>query len=446
MAIAHVNYAKLVLKNCRFLLTRPVGPRQDHLARRRSRPAEVQEGASLGRFPNWGDAMAERPSWIEIDLQALAHNHRQLQHLAGPGRRVIASIKANAYGHGALDIARVLEACGAFGLWTGHVPEALALRRAGIRAPIFLFGGYLPQDIPELLRHDLIPTICDAEGLAAAASSGQSAAPVIVKVDSGLGRLGVSLAEAGPLIRSIVRTDGVRLAGIYTHLPFHDRCGLEWAAACAAKFEGLLTELHHEGIAPEISQLWGSSGLIAGLADGTNAVCVGHLLYGLLPLEAGLGRPLDLRSVCTGIKSRLIHIGRHPPGADLAIAGRYRSAGASVVGVLPLGLGDGMTALRTGTAPVALVRGARAPIIGVSLEHMVLDLAAVPRAAIGDEVALVGDSREAMITLAECAATLARTPLELLMGFSGRLAVRIASPFGTRSPPTHSGAAETIGP
>lgn len=390
--------------------------------------------------------MAERPSWIEIDLQALAHNHRQLQQLAGPERRVIASIKANAYGHGVLEIARTLEACGAFALWTGHVPEALALRAAGIRAPIILFGGYLPQDLPDLLRHDLVPTIYDHRGLAEAAACEQSAAPVVVKVDSGLGRLGVKLAEAGPLIRSIARTDGVRLAGIYTHLPFRDRSGMAWAAASAAKFEDLLAELRREGIAPEITQLWGSSGLIAGLADGTNAVCIGHLLYGLLPLEAALARPLDLLPVCAGIKSRLIHIGRHAPGADLAIAGRYRSSGASIVGVLPLGLGDGMPALPAGTALAALVRGARAPVIGVSLEHMILDLTAVPAPAIGDEVALVGRSGEAGITLAECAGTLARTPLELLMGFSGRLAVRTACSVEARSPPFGVRAAETVGP
>jgi len=390
--------------------------------------------------------MVERPSWIEIDLQALAHNYRQLRRFAGPQRRVIASIKASAYGHGVVEIARTLETCGAFALWTGHIPEALALRAAGVQAPIILFGGYLPGDIPDLLRHDLIPTIYDQKGLAAAASCGQSAAPVVVKVDSGLGRLGVPLTEAGPLIRAIACTRGVRVAGIYTHLPFRDRSGMAWAAMSALKFENLLTELRREGIAPEITQLWGSSGLIAGLADGTNAVCIGHLLYGLLPLEAALARPLELRPVCTGIKSRLIHIGHHAPGADLAIAGRYGSAGASIVGVLPLGLGDGMPALPAGAAPAALVRGARAPVVGVSLEHMVLDLTAVPGPAIGDEVALVGGTEEAAITLAECAAMLARTPLELLMGFSGRLAVRTTRSAEARSPPSGAHAAETLSP
>jgi alanine racemase len=375
--------------------------------------------------------MAERPSWIEIDLGAVGRNYSELQRLAGAGRRVIASIKANAYGHGVLDIARVLERSDVFALWTGHVPEALALRAAGIHARILMFGGYLPEAIPELLCHDLTPTIYDRAGLAAAAASGRSAAPVYVKVDAGLGRLGVPLVDARRFIGDVARTPGVRLEGVYTHLPFGNREGMNWAASSARGFERLLAELRADGIVPEITQLWGSSGLVAGLADPTSAVCVGHLLYGLLPLDASIARPIRLEPVCAGIKSRLIHVARHRPGADLAIGSRYRLAGATSVGVIPLGYGDGMLSPVKGAGPEALVGGTPAPIVGVSLEHTVLDLSRVSAPAVGDEVTLVGTSGTERITLEDCAGQFGCTPLSMMMSFSGRLASRPVAFAGT---------------
>lgn len=390
--------------------------------------------------------MTERSSWIEVDLRAIERNYREVQRIAGPGRRVIASVKANAYGHGVLDVARALERQDVFALWTGHVGEALALRAAGIRARIILFGGYLPEAIPELLRHDLTPTIYDEEGLAAAAAaSGQSPAPVYVKVDAGLGRLGVPIAEAAHLIRSAARAQGVRLEGVYTHLPFANRKGRDWAAACAGRFDGLLEALRAEGIAPEITQLWGSAGLVAGLADRTNAVCVGHLLYGLSPVDADIAQPVHLQPVCTGIKSRLIHVARHARGADLAVGGRYRLADATSVGVIPLGLGDGMPPLRAPVSAEALVRGTRVPVIGVSLEHTVLDLSGVAAPRVGDEVALVGAFGDSAIGLEACAGKLGRSPLELMMSFSGRLAARVARFADSEATPLGIRPVEAVG-
>lgn len=371
--------------------------------------------------------MAERPSWIEIDLGAIERNYQELQRLSGPDRRVIASIKANAYGHDAQAVARSLERRGVFAFWTGHVPEALALRAAGIRSKIILFGGYLPDAIPELLSHDLIPTVYDGAGIAAAAKAGRGPAPIYVKVDAGLGRLGVPVNEARSLIQNIARTPTLRLEGVYTHLPFKDRKGRDWAAASAERFGKLLEELRADGIVPEVTQLWGSSGLLCGLEDPTNAVCIGHLLYGLIPVDADIAHPADLQPACAAIKSRLIHVAHRMPGEDLAIGNRYRISNASTIGVIPLGMGDGMRVLTGRTAPEVLVRGARAPIIGVSLEHTVLDLSEIPTPPIGEEVTLVGASRDARIGLESCAAQFGCSPLELIIGFSGRLACRTSN-------------------
>src|SRR5262249_42600380 len=143
-----------------------------------------------------------RPLWMELDLDAFAHNLAVVRRLAGP-RRLIASVKANAYGHGAVAIARELARQGVETLWTGSIDEALAIRDAGIRARILLFGGYLPKDIPDLIGHGFTPTICDRAGAEAVSAAASDPTPVYIKVDSGLGRLGVPLADAAELISGI---------------------------------------------------------------------------------------------------------------------------------------------------------------------------------------------------------------------------------------------------
>ena len=151
-----------------------------------------------------------RPLWAEIDFGALAHNLAVVRGLAGQ-RRLIASVKANAYGHGAVPVARELARLGVDTLWTGGIDEALAIRAAGIGVRILLFGGYLPADIPELLRHGLTPTIYDRAGAQAISAAARGPTPVYVKVDAGLGRLGVPLPEAEELIQGIAALPNIIL-------------------------------------------------------------------------------------------------------------------------------------------------------------------------------------------------------------------------------------------
>ncbi len=359
---------------------------------------------------------------MELDEAAIEQNYAEILRRAG-ARRVLASIKANAYGHGVLHVARLLESLGVFGLWTGHVREALALRQAGITTKIVLFGGYLPEAIPDLAAHDLIPTVYDAAGVAAAAQAARHRPlAVYLKVDAGLGRLGVPLSKAGALIRSMLDMPGLRVEGVYTHLPFRDLDGQAWAEQAATGFERLLRELGADGVTPEVTQLWGSSGLLAGLPDSTNAVCVGHLLYGLSPLAMPLGRADGFHPACFGIKAALIHIRENEPQEKSpGIGGGYGRGRNGRTGVIALGAGDGLRGGRGAAQPEVLVRGVRAPVIGGSLEHAVLDLSECGTAQIGDDVVVVGEAGGDRITLNDWAAWLGSTPLDVLMAFSGRL-------------------------
>lgn len=351
---------------------------------------------------------------MRVDLDVLRANYEEVVRRSG-NRRVVASVKADGYGHGVVGVSRALVDAGCDSLWTGHIGDALAIRAAGIDAEVVLFGGYTADQVPALVEAGLVPTVVDLAGAAAAASVGAS---VYVKVDAGLGRLGVPVGAAREVIRAMAAMPGLTIAGIYTHLPFADRAGREWAVAKGAVFTELLDGLARDGVRPAFTQMWGSSGLLADLPDATTAVCVGHALYGISPFTDPTLTDAVLPPVLVEVGSRLIHVADHP---DDAGAGGYLSRGTSRVGVIPFGVTDGQRRAGAGREPHALVRGRRVPVLGTSLEHTVLDLAAVPDAAAGDEVLLVGCDSGQRITLAEWAASAGCGEVDAVLAISGRV-------------------------
>ena len=355
-----------------------------------------------------------RPNWMRVDLDVLRANYEEIARLSGD-RRVVASVKADGYGHGVVGVSRALVDAGCDSLWTGHIGDALAIRAAGIDAEIVLFGGYTPDQIPALVGAGLVPTVVDLAGAAAAASAG---ATVYVKVDAGLGRLGVPVGSARAVIGEMAAMPGIAIGGIYTHLPFADQAGRAWAVSKGAVFTELLDGLARDGVRPAFTQMWGSSGLLADLPDATSAVCVGHALYGISPFTDPALTDAVLPPVLTEIGCRLIHVAEHP---DDVGAGGYLARGVSRVGVIPFGVADGLRRVSSHREPHVLVRGHRVPLLGTSLEHGVLDLAAVPDAAVGDQVLLVGRDGGERITLAEWAASFGCSELDAVLGISGRV-------------------------
>ncbi len=361
----------------------------------------------------------QRPNWVGIDLGVLRANFEELVRRSGD-RRVVASVKADGYGHGVVDVSRALVDAGCNSLWTGHIGDAHRIRAAGIDAEIVLFGGYTPDQIPSLVRAGFVPTVVDQAGAAAAASVN---ATVYVKVDAGLGRLGVPVGVAREAIREMAAMSGLTIGGIYTHLPFADQAGRRWAITKGGVFAELLDGLARDGVRPAVTQMWGSSGMLANLPDATNTVCVGHALYGLTPFDDPTLTDLVLPPVLTEIGSRLIHVAehRHLPGVEV---GGYLSSRVSRVGVFPFGVTDGMRRAGSPGAQHALVRAQRVPVLGTSLEHTVLDLTDVPDAAVGDRVLLVGSDGDHQIGLSEWASSLGCGALDAVVGIAGRVGRR----------------------
>ena len=348
-----------------------------------------------------GIAADLRPSTLDVDLDAIAHNVRTLRARCG---RVtfVAALKANAYGFGLLPVARTVLAAGAEVLAVARVEHALTLRTAGIGVSILLYAGLRPD--PDLVaaveRHDVTVTIVDASDVAAYSAAG---GPIrcLVKVDVGLARLGVEPEAALPLIRAIAAAPSLRLAGIYTHLhvpPGPVDAVSDYVRWQFDRFRGLLDEADAADIDVPL-RIAVSSGAIR-LLDGMtlNGIDVGTLLFGLDP-PGWANRDLGLRPALVRLRTRLSQVrdvrrDAFPEQSPIPTGRPVR------LGVIPMGASDGFVGFSTGQV---LVAGQRARVLAISLEHARLDLTGIDARA-GDEVVVIGRQGAEAITVQDVAA------------------------------------------
>ena len=342
---------------------------------------------------------AERPCWIEIDLDALTHNYGCLRAMVGPATKIMPALKGNAYGHGIALVASRLAEHDIHALAVGSIPDADSIRETGVAAPIVMFGGPLPDGLAEVLDRGYTPTVYNAALAQAVSDWATRPTDVFVKVDAGLGRLGVPIDEALGFITRIAQLDNLHVAGVYTHLTFHDAPGMQWAGEGIAAFDTLLGRLQGAGLEIPITQALASTALLTGLDSRANTVCPGSLLYGICPVDPELCDFSAFRPVLRSLKSKLVHI-RSDPGK---------------VGVVPIGVADGFRRFPADARADALMRGQRIPILGVSLEYTNLDLTRIDDAAIGDEIVLVGESEGEAITLDDLSTCWGTSPLDALM-------------------------------
>ncbi len=349
-------------------------------------------------------------SWVEIDLASIRHNVRTIKQFLGPGRHLWAVVKANAYGHGAVATAAAALEAGADGLAVSCLNEAAELRMdAGIRAPLLVLAPGEPRAAAWIVRLDILQTACyDAmvEALSRAAQRLDKPARVHLKVDTGMGRLGLRPERAAEFARFITEAPGLRLEGVFSHLATAESDDPAYAQLQFERFDTVVRELSAAGIAPGLRHLANSAATLrfpAMLLDGVRA---GLLVYGIRPDAPGLA-PLDLRPAMTW-KTRLSFLHRLPPGCCVSYGCTYVTERECLVGVLPLGYADGYPRRASNRSRV-LLRGRMCPVIGVvCMDHLMIDASAVPDAEVDDEVILLGRQGNSAITpnqLAEWAGT-----------------------------------------
>jgi alanine racemase len=336
------------------------------------------------------DETVTRDTRAVIDLSAVADSIRGIGSLVGPKVRIMAVVKADGYGHGAVRVARTALAHGATYLGVAYAQEAVELREAGIGAPILILGAAPPEAVEQVTRYDLAQSVCDTEtprALSALASADRPAR-VHVKVDTGMGRIGLSPADAPGYIAFLQKLPNLTIEGIFTHLPKSDEADPGFTNKQIEEFNGLLRELSARGIDIPIRHMANSGGVLAFGASYMNLVRPGIMIYGLYPSKE-VKRSVPLRPAMS-LVTRIRFLKRVPAGTPISYGGTYVTESETTVATLPIGYADGYRRLLSNNYDV-LVRGVRAPVIGrVCMDMTMIDVTHVKGAAVGDEVVLMG--------------------------------------------------------
>lgn len=340
-------------------------------------------------------------AWIEVDHEAIRHNLSVVRGLA-PGAAVIGIVKANAYGHGDVAVARTLVAAGVERLGVATVDEALALREAGIGAPIVVLWAVGPQEVAAIAANRLEPIVFDRRGIdLLAARAITEPIGVHLKIDTGLGRQGAAPADAVALAGAVAAAPGLRLAGTMSHLavPGEDEAATD---VQLLRFARVLDALRSAGIDPGVVHVSATGGILAGHAGPADAIRPGLALYGLLPAWASDG-DRGLRPALS-IHAGALNLFDLPAGEALGYGFRFRAPRDTRIATLGIGYGDGWPRVHANNGWV-LVRGQRAPIVGaISMDGLTVDVGRVAGVTYDDEFVLIGEQEGARITADEVAA------------------------------------------
>lgn len=364
-----------------------------------------------------------RPTWVEISLSRLRRNLQRVRELAsGPvPRRVMAVVKADAYGHGAVAVAQCLAACGVDWFGVATAEEALELRATGIEQPILLLGGLYMSDPVQVIEYRLTPSISSTARLDTYAECARRLGCPIefhLKVDTGMGRLGVPLDRLASFLEHYRELAGLKLTGLFTHLASAEDLVASQTEEQAEGFTAALQQLQAFHIEPEWVHVSNSGALLTQRRFPENLVRVGALLYGFFtPLLAPLGRePIDLPAFepILTFKSRVVYLKDVPRGTPLGYSAAFHTRRRSRIATVPVGYADGLSHALSNRGR-AIVRDGYARIVGsISMDLALLDVTDIPGVAVGDEVILIGQSEHCSITALEIAQEVGTVPYEVL--------------------------------
>jgi alanine racemase len=364
-----------------------------------------------------------RPVWAEIDLDAVRANVRTLAGVAAPAA-LMAVVKADGYGHGAVPVARAALDAGAQWLGVALVEEGAELRAAGIDAPVLVLSEPPPPAAPAVVALGLTSVAYTRPGIdalaKAVADSGADPLPVHLKVDTGMHRVGCTTAEASALAETITARDELRLEGVLTHFAVADEPDNPYTGEQLDRFERVLDDLRRAGVQFDMVHAANSAALLE-FADRArfDLVRCGIAAYGVPPAPNLAGR-VELQPAMA-LKARVSHVKRLPAGARLSYGLRYRMPADGAVATVPVGYADGVPRALSATGGEVLVGGRRHPIAGtVTMDQLMVDVGDTP-VEVGDEVVLIGRDGDAEITADEWADKLGTIAYEIVCGIGQRV-------------------------
>lgn len=368
--------------------------------------------------------MIVRPAWAEIDLKAIAHNVQEFKRIIKPNSLLCAVVKANAYGHGAVEISQVALDNGANYLAVATVAEAIQLRTAGFNVPILILGYTPPEMATHVVRYNITQTITDfsmAKSLSDAAAASAQKVKVHIKVDSGMSRIGFYPGpESVQVIKQIAKLPNLEIEGAFTHFAVSDIVDKTFTLAQFSIFTNFLDSLQSAGIDIKIRHAANSAAIIDLPETHLDMVRLGISLYGLYPSDEVHKENISLQPAMT-LKAKVVQVKKIPPGISVSYGRTWQADKEAVVATLPLGYADGYTRLLSNKGEI-LVHGQRANIIGrICMDQCMADVSHIPDVQTGDEVVLFGAQIGAVIPVEEVAAKIGTINYEVVCMVSPRI-------------------------
>ncbi len=362
-----------------------------------------------------------RPAWTEIDLGKLRRNLQLIRRDLPGAVKLLAVVKDEAYGHGALDVARIALDEGAWGCGLSTLEEAMTLRDEGITAPLLLLGERQEAELSWCVAHDL--TVCVNEPqivrtLAKIATAFGKQVPVHVKIHSGMSRYGVRWDEALPLLDLITAEKALRLEGVMTHFAQSDETDKTFANLQFARFNEVLAGLAARGVSVPLRHTCNSGGFLDLPQAHLDMVRVGILLFGIFP--SSVCRRIPGLEPVMSVKARIAAIQPLKPGEVVGYGMRYTAPSERRIAVLPIGYGDGFPRVRNQGS--VLIHGRRAPLIGgIAMDALMVDITDLPEAQMWDEAVIMGRQGGEEITVHEIAKLKNSVSYDVLTGWRLRL-------------------------
>lgn len=366
---------------------------------------------------------APTPTIATINVSALAHNLAQVRQRLPQNCDVLAVVKADAYGHGAVAIAHALAHMGVTRFGVATIQEGIQLREAGLRVPILVLGALLPEQCADLVTHQLTPIIHDAdiaEHLASLAKLDEQPYRVHIKVETGMGRLGLPAEEVLPLLRSTIFQRALCAEGLMTHFADADNTDPTYTEIQLERFRSVITQLEASGFSIPLIHAANSAAILCHPSSLFNLVRPGIMLYGYQTARHFSPSP-DLKPVLS-LTTKVIQLRTLPCGESVSYNRMFRATRPSHIAVLPIGYADGYSRLLSNRGAV-LIKGCRAPIVGrVCMDMTMVDVTDIPNVKIGDEAVLIGRQGEQEITADDLARWAETVPYEVLCAIGPRVA------------------------
>jgi alanine racemase len=362
-----------------------------------------------------------RPTFAEIDLGAIRYNLRGIRRIVGKDIKILGVVKADAYGHGMVEVARTLTGEGVEYLGVASIDEAARLREAGIKNKVLVLGAILPEEIEGVLKFDIIQTVSDIRGarfLSKYAQAENKTVTIHVKVDTGMGRLGFWHEEAVSFIKKISLFKNIIIDGIYTHFPSADEDRV-FTAGQIKDFKFLIEGLRQNDVNIPVHHTSNSMALLDFKHSHMNMVRPGLILYGLYPKNK-ISKNLRLKPALK-LKSKVVHLKAVSKGRSVSYGRTYVTKKDTTIATIPVGYGDGYSRHFSNQADV-LIKGKRVPIAGrVCMDMIMADTGSLNNVKSGDEVVLIGKQGNNMITAEELAAIAKTIPYEIVCNIGRRV-------------------------